>query len=621
MNIKKTVAGAVAFSVLMTAVLPVYATAKEEVIYVKANSDGSVKSVYAVNSFDGGDVTDYGDYTDLKLLNIDGDIIQNGDEISFSLPDNKKIYYQGTVKNAELPWNISMRYFLDGKEMSADEIGGASGRLEIKINISENENANPSFYKNYALQCNLTLDTEICKNIAADGATVANVGSKKQITYTALPGNGLERSVCADVTDFEMPSAEINGIRMNLGLDIEYDGSIADIANGVKELDDGAESLYTGSTELNDGVSGLNGGIEKLHSGIDKSCDGLSQLNSKSDEFRNGSAEVKKALLKIKSSLSAVSGNVDALEKTVNASAQIKSAIESLCDGVAKLKAAVSYDGYKSALGEKGLDTEALKAQNEQAIAQLNSQIAELKAAVKQMENSPQNAEKKAELNAQAAQLENIAALLSGNNAMLGGTQAYFDNASKAAAELETGIVTLSSKYAEFDKAVNTLVTSFGDVLVNASALANGIDTLMAEYEKLDGGISEYTDGVKRLYDGLGEIQGGVKALADGGTALADGTAKLVDGTTELSRGTGEFRKKSEVIDDAKVEKLDDMLNSITEDYDVVSFVSDKNTDVKTVQFVIITDAIKTLDNTEEVMKTEEKSGFWQKFLHLFGID
>lgn len=47
----------------MVMAIPINASAegKEEVIYVMAGADGTVNSVYAVNSFDGGDVSDYGD--------------------------------------------------------------------------------------------------------------------------------------------------------------------------------------------------------------------------------------------------------------------------------------------------------------------------------------------------------------------------------------------------------------------------------------------------------------------------------------------------------------------------------------------------------------------------------
>ena len=52
-------------------------------------------------------------------------------------------------------------------------------------------------------------------------------------------------------------------------------------------------------------------------------------------------------------------------------------------------------------------------------------------------------------------------------------------------------------------------------------------------------------------------------------------------------------------------------------DFEVKSFVSDKNTDVDSVQFVIKTEAIKKEEVKVEEEKTEELN-FWQKLLNLF---
>ena len=104
----RIISGALALSMVMAIPINASAEGKEEVIYVMAGADGTVNSVYAVNSFDGGDVSDYGDYSSVKLLNVDGNITQNGDEISFSSPENGKVYYQGTLTNTEIPWDISI---------------------------------------------------------------------------------------------------------------------------------------------------------------------------------------------------------------------------------------------------------------------------------------------------------------------------------------------------------------------------------------------------------------------------------------------------------------------------------------------------------------------------------
>lgn len=623
-NSYKIISGIVALCLVSSYAMPVFAAEKEEVIYVMAGADGSVKNVYAVNSFDGGDITDYGDYDDVKLLNIDGNITQNGDEITFSSPETGKVYYQGTLKNTEIPWNISIKYFLDGKELSADEVAGKSGALEIKISIFKNEKCSFDFYESYALQCSFTLDTKLCSNISANGATVANVGSKKQITYTVLPDKGLERSIFAHVTDFEMAEGSINGIKMSLGLDIdneEISQKITDLTDGAKELDDGAKKLCDGTAELNNGVSDMNEGIGKLRDGIAEAQKGLSELNGKSSELVNGSAEVKSALKKIQTSLNGVSANTENLEQLVSASSQIKSGIDELYGGIVQLNKSLNYASYKAAMSANGLDIDTLKAGNEQAISTLTAQITEFKAQLAQIEKAPQYAEEAAKLKAQIEQLESTLTLLTGNNAALGGTETYLTSVSQASAQLESGAKGLNAKYAEFDKAINGLNASLSEMLVNMSGLSSGINTLVSEYEKLDSGIGEYTDGVKKLTDGFTEISDGAKKLAEDGSDLSDGAKKLMDGAAEMYDGTSRLRSETDKIDDTFGDDLSGMLDSMSgDDYEVRSFISEKNTDVQSVQFVIKTDAALIPEAEKSAAVPEEKLTFWQKLLRLFGL-
>lgn len=617
---KNIISGAIAVSMIASYPLSAYAADKEEVVYAMTKADGSVDSIYVVNSFDGGEITDYGEYSDVRLMNVDGEILKNGDVISFISPENKKAFYEGTLSKGEIPWNISIRYFLDGKELSAKEAAGKSGSLEIRISVSENENCKSDFYRNYALQCNFTLDTDICRNISAEGATVANVGSKKQITFTALAGSGLDSSIKADVTDFEMPSAQINGIRMELGLDVDADIDVNEVVDGVKKLDDGANGLHDGAVELNGGVSDLNAGIGKLRDGIEEAKEGLSELSGKSAGLTGGSAQVKNALLTIQKSLSEVSESTEEIERLVSASAQIKVGIDELCDGISKLKGAASYESYKSALGANGLDVDGLTAKNQQVIEQLSAQISELCATLSQIQNVPQYAEQAEQLSEQIKQLESIVQLLSGNNALAGATETYFGAVSQSAEKLYEGAKALSESYAEFDKGLNELADYLKNMLVDMSELKGGIDALSAEYAKLDGGISAYTGGVDKLYEGFGKISDGAKELAEGGYALADGTAQLVDGTNELTKGTGEFCDKTSEIDSASAEKLNDVIASMKGDYKTVSFVSEKNTEVSSVQFVITTEAIEIPEAEIIPEETEEKLSFWQKLLRLFGL-
>ena len=102
---------------------------------------------------------------------------------------------------------------------------------------------------------------------------------------------------------------------------------------------------------------------------------------------------------------------------------------------------------------------------------------------------------------------------------------------------------------------------------------------------------------------------------------LNDGVKALFDGTTELKEGTGEFVKETDGIEAEVTDEIDSMINEATgSDVEVTSFVSDKNTNVDSVQFVMQTEAIEIAEAVNSEPVVEEKLNFWQKLLRLFGL-
>ena len=217
-----------------------------------------------------------------------------------------KLYYEGKLDDTVMPWAISIKYYMDGKEYSADEIAGMSGNFELKMSISQNEACNSSFFEGYALQATIVLDTKNANNIKADGATIANVGSDKQLTYTILPNSEKDIVVSADVNNFEMDGISINGIRMSLDIEIddatlqekidEVIGAIHDLDEGAGELNDGSSDLYDATGELNSAVSNLHTGVGTLYSGAGELKNGLSALTAKNSELTNGAWSAYEAL-------------------------------------------------------------------------------------------------------------------------------------------------------------------------------------------------------------------------------------------------------------------------------------------------------------------------------------
>ena len=102
---------------------------------------------------------------------------------------------------------------------------------------------------------------------------------------------------------------------------------------------------------------------------------------------------------------------------------------------------------------------------------------------------------------------------------------------------------------------------------------------------------------------------------------LNDGVKALFDGTTELKEGTGEFVKETAGIETEVTDEIDSMITDATgSDVEITSFVSEKNTNIDSVQFVIQTEAIKIAEPVEVEPVVEEELNFWQKLLRLFGL-
>lgn len=613
---KKIMAALLAGTMIVTSVTPAMAEAvpssKEEVVYVNLTSGGSVKEMYAVNIFDDKNITDYGDYLSVELLNTTDNINQNGDEITFSSSADR-VYYKGKMKSTIMPWNISIKYYVDGKEYAPEEAAGKSGKMEIYFKVSKNEAYDGSFYDAYALQASFILDTEIAKNITAADATLANVGNKKQLTYTILPGEGIDTVITADVTDFEMDAVSINGIPLNMNIQVkdeELMNKVDELLGGIEDIDNGADELNSGVNRLSDatrddlqpGVNQLNDGMKDLNDGVLKIQDGLDELNSKSYELTSGSAQVLSALNTINSQLNSQEQK-DSISQLVSGSAGIKDGITNLTGKLGELQAGVSYAKFMDALAAGSGN--AITAETISQLKQYNLQVA---------------------IQLQTAGKSEAAAAFSRNNdvidGILGGINQYLTTVNTNLTALYQGAQSLNTEYAKLDAGIRSLA-------VSVQQLADGVNQLVSEYGKLDKGVNEYTEGVAKVIAGYSQIVTGTSDLLSGSGELRDGTAELVnsiaelyDGTSQLKDGTGEMRDETDGMDTQITDKIDEMVNGITGgNYELVSFVSEKNTNVKAVQFVIQTESVQIKEADEATPVVEEKLNFWQKVLKLFGID
>ena len=174
-----------------------------------------------------------------------------------------------------------------------------------------------------------------------------------------------------------------------------------------------------------------------------------------------------------------------------------------------------------------------------------------------------------------------------------------------------TGAAKLNAGYKEFDGNIQGLVNSLGNLAKDMTTLKTGINQLVENYDALDSGIGEYTEAVNTITTGYSKI-------CEGAVTLVKGTSQLYEGTQSMSEGTGTFRSETSGLQGEIDDKLDTMIDSFTGgDYEVKSFVSEKNTNVASVQFVIQSGAVK-VEEEESTQEEEEKKGIVDKFKDLF---
>lgn len=668
--IKPVTAAAMSVLLIASQTAPAFAadapSEKEEVIYVMTDASGAVTDLEAVNIFSGGSITDYGDYSEVKPLNTTDEIEQSGDKITFS-SDAEKVYYQGTLKDKDIPWNISIRYFLDGTEYSAEDIAGKSGALEIRLSISKNESCKGDFYENYALQAALTLDTDRCNNIEADGATVANVGSNKQLSYTILPGKGIDTVIRADVTDFEMDAVTINGVRLNLNVDIddselmdkvdEIVSAIGDLDDGASELNDGSETLSDATDTLNDKVGELNNGVGKLTDGAGDLSTGLASITAKNDQLTDGAYTAYEGLCTAASTAlnskltengmdpvsltpsnysSVLMGLLEKMDADAvyqqayqTAQAQVTQQVEAQADtlyeGYIQSQADSIYQQYVASQADSlytQVATQAVYDQliqsgysDEQANAFLQSD--EGQAAVAQAVADMTEEQKNQILSSAVAQLtdEQKAQILQGALASLTDEQK---------AQIRESYIQQMMASDDVTAQLNAAVATVSDAAEQVSNLKGQLDNYGVFYQGLldyTGAVSSAAAGAKTLKLNMDTLYSNTGTLQVSVGELNDAMHTLYDGTQELADGTSEFVDETADMDTQVSDKIDSMTSSLTgDDSETESFISEKNTNVDSVQFVIKGTAvekteIETASDSEQTAMT-----FWQKLLHLFGL-
>ncbi len=327
-----------ALAMLLSSPQMIFAQASEqksEVVYAKMQADGAVSDVLVVNGFEKnpGDLVDYGSYDEvINLTNADA-LQKAGDRVEI---DSKQapFYYQGKMRDAQLPWEIAIRYQLDGKEMKAEEIVGKTGELTVEIQVKKNAKANKAFAQNYLLQMMVNLDGSRFDGIQAENGTVASQGATKLVTFTLMPDKEETFTVTAHGTNIELGMIQIAGMPFSMEFEVpdlsEYTGELVQLQDAIGQLTDGVGEFTNGVGSVYDATGKLRSGAGELSSAAYTLSEGLAKFSGGMSDYEKGLAQYVQALEQGVGSMASNMPSFDTggLDALVNGSVQLSGGIK-----------------------------------------------------------------------------------------------------------------------------------------------------------------------------------------------------------------------------------------------------------------------------------------------------
>lgn len=266
MNYKRIIALVVAFTMLLS-LSAVFA--KSETVYFMLDRHGKLTKTIVVNSFEGSnqDIIDYGVYEKIENLSSSAKPTVEGEKIVFkSEGDDSIFYYRGEMEHAEIPWNIEIKYYLDGKEVNPEILVESKGNFEMRISV--NSPKSNRFNDRYTVQMQGTLLGGISE-ISAENASMVAIGSQYTVASLFIPGQEHAVVIRGKIDGLEIGAFTFTGVRAVLDVDFDFKaigGQISDLANasaqvlaGIVRLENGANTLKSGVQRFTEGIVALDG--------------------------------------------------------------------------------------------------------------------------------------------------------------------------------------------------------------------------------------------------------------------------------------------------------------------------------------------------------------------------
>lgn len=330
---------------------------KDESVYLISDANGNVNKTIVVDHLKNKDkkdtVEDASNLSDIENVKGKEKFTQSGDKLTWQA-GGKDIYYQGTAIE-EPPVTQKVTYYLDGKEISPEDLAGKSGKVKIRFDYtnttSYTETVNgekQTVSVPFAAITGLVLGDGF-ENIEVTNGKAEVSDSSSVVLGYALPGLNdslgiKDKDLDGDVNipEYMEMTADVKNFSMPAAMTFVVNASDYVSTDGIdtSDLDDMINDLKDASTQLQDGSKTLAEGTDTL-------ADGLSTLQSKLGTFASGVGTLKSGIKTYTDGVSTLSGGLNTLGNStgalVSGADKLNSGAGQLASGSATLK-----DGLKS---------------------------------------------------------------------------------------------------------------------------------------------------------------------------------------------------------------------------------------------------------------------------------
>lgn len=594
---------------------------KDESVYLISDANGNVNKTIVVDHLKNKDkkdtLEDASNLSDIENVKGKEKFTQSGDKLTWQA-GGKDIYYQGTATE-EPPVTQKVTYYLDGKEISPEDLAGKSGKVKIRFDYtnttSYTETVNgekQTVSVPFAAITGLVLGDGF-ENIEVTNGKAEVSDSSSVVLGYALPGlkdslgikdGDLDGDVnipeymemTADVENFSMPAAMTFVVNASDyvstdGIDTsDLDDMINDLKDASTQLQDGSKTLAEGTDTLADGLSTLQSklgtfasGVGTLQSGLKTYTDGVSTLSGGLNTLGNSTGALVSGADKLNSGAGQLaSGSAtlkDGLKTYTDGASQLNTGLNQLNDNTGSLATGVTSlnDGAKTL-------SDGINATNKGA-AGVSAGAAQLKTSIDTAKTGADS------LAAGAKQVdEGVGQLTQSLSDMPETIKTNINKSLESLNELNVGTLFKTLGYIDTDKITADNVSAAADAAVNnAGDIIDALTNMQnqnpsATYNQILVGLSQgkgavsvysavnqsvtdsaYTvqalkDGSAKVSDGASSLDAGLGRLSDGASELSSGASDLAKGTTQLATGATELQTGTQSLAD----KLPELTKGIT---------------------------------------------------------